>query len=84
MNFVTATGSSCAGKLNITFCNKTKKFSKMYVDVFKDEINDELLNKICQYNVSYWEAETIFPRVGEIPQVLFVKNFDQFLTKKGT
>ena len=53
MNFVTATGSSCAGKLNITFCNKSKTFSKMYVDVLKGEINDELLNKICQYNVSY-------------------------------
>ena len=53
MNFVAATGSSCAGKLNITFCNKTKKFCKMYVDVFKGEINGEILNKICQYNVSY-------------------------------
>ena len=33
MNFVTATGSTYASKLYITFCNNTKKFSEMYVDL---------------------------------------------------
>ena len=56
----------------------------MYVDMFEGEINDELLNKICQYNVSNREVQTIFPQAEEIPQFLSLKGSDQLLTNKGT
>ena len=56
----------------------------MYVDMFEGEIKDELLNKICYYNVSYMEAQTKFPRAGEIPKVLSLKGLDQLLTNKQT
>ena len=47
-------------------------------------VNDELLNKICHYNVSYGEAQTIFPQAREIPQLLSLKGLDQLLINKGT
>ena len=47
-------------------------------------MNVELLNKICYYNVSYREAQTIYPQTGEIPQFLSLKGFDQLLRNKGT
>ena len=57
----------------------------MYVDlIFDGEINDELLNKICYYNVGYRDAHTIFPQAGEIRQLLFLKGFDQLLKNKRT
>ena len=57
----------------------------MYVDsIFDGEINDELLSKICYYNVGYRDAHTIFPQAGEIRQLLFLKGFDQLLINKRT
>ena len=59
-----------------------KSYLKCMLTWFECEINEELLNKICYYNVSYREAPTMFPQTGEIPQLLSLKGIDQLLKKK--
>ena len=67
MNFVTATAQHMLVNYISHFAIILKSSLKCMLTWFEDEINDEILNKICKYNVSYRDAQTIFlifPKTG--------------------